>query len=129
MNTWSHLAATYDGIDGAALRQRRDRRHQQVCWKHPRFHGPLSLGANVSGNSIWPEWFRGELDDVRVYSRARSANEIQSDMDTAVASRPRRTALQTRRPRRLRLVFGRSADAHGAHPQLETATDNVGVTG
>jgi hypothetical protein len=34
----------------------------------------------IGGNSIWAEWFRGLVDDVRIYSRALSAQEIQADM-------------------------------------------------
>ena len=43
--------------------------------------GPLKLG----GNAIWGEWFAGLMDDVRVYNRALSASEIQSDMNVAVS--------------------------------------------
>jgi hypothetical protein len=43
--------------------------------------GPLKLG----GNAIWPEWFAGRIDDVRVYNRALGAAEIQADMNTPVA--------------------------------------------
>ena len=30
--------------------------------------GPLRIG----GNAIWPEWFQGLIDEVRVYNRALS---------------------------------------------------------
>ena len=30
---------------------------------------PLQIG----GNSVWAEWFQGQIDDVRVYNRALSA--------------------------------------------------------
>ena len=42
--------------------------------------GPLKLG----GNAIWAEWFAGLLDDVRVYNRALTPAELQSDMTAPV---------------------------------------------
>ena len=42
--------------------------------------GVLRLG----GNAIWSEWFAGRLDDVRVYNRALTAGQIQSDLNTPV---------------------------------------------
>jgi glucose/arabinose dehydrogenase len=79
VNTWSHLAATYDGstlrlyINGAQVGSRVGA-------------GALitSTGAlRVGGNSLWGEYFAGRIDEVRVYSRALSAAEIQADMNSA----------------------------------------------
>ena len=42
--------------------------------------GPLRIG----GDSVWAEFFQGRIDEVRVYSRALSAAEIQQDMNTPV---------------------------------------------
>ena len=39
---------------------------------------PLSIG----GTAVYGEYFTGRIDDVRVYSRALSAAEIQADMAT-----------------------------------------------
>jgi len=36
------------------------------------------------GNSIWGEYFQGLIDEVRIYNRALSQSEIQSDMNTPV---------------------------------------------
>ena len=41
---------------------------------------PLRIG----GNGVWPEWFSGLIDDVRVYNRALSAAEVVADRDRAV---------------------------------------------
>ena len=46
----------------------------------PNSNGPLQIG----GNRVWPEWFQGQIDDVRVYNRALSASELQTDMNTPV---------------------------------------------
>ncbi len=32
----------------------------------PNSNKPLQIG----GNTVWPEWFQGQIDDLRVYSRA-----------------------------------------------------------
>ena len=43
-------------------------------------NGVLRLG----GNSIWPEWFQGLIDEVRIYNRALTASEIQTDLTKPV---------------------------------------------
>ena len=49
-----------------------------------------STGAlRIGGNSIWGEYFSGSIDEVRIYNRALSAAEIQTDMNTAVGARRR----------------------------------------
>jgi glucose/arabinose dehydrogenase len=78
---WTYLAATYDGtairlyVNGAlALSQAAS--------------GPVtsSTGAlRIGGNSVWTEWFGGLIDEVRVYDRALTADEIQTDMQTPVS--------------------------------------------
>jgi hypothetical protein len=39
---------------------------------------PLQIG----GDSLFGQYFRGSIDEVRVYNRALSATEIQTDMNT-----------------------------------------------
>ena len=46
------------------------------------------LPLRIGGNTIWPEWFQGHIDDVRVYNRALTAAEIQADMNTPVPPPP-----------------------------------------
>jgi hypothetical protein len=43
---------------------------------------PLRFG----GNAVWPEWFAGRLDEIRVYDRALTAAEIQADMTRPVGA-------------------------------------------
>ena len=46
-----------------------------------------STGAlRIGGNSIWGEFFQGRIDEVRVYNRALSAGELQTDMNTPLPS-------------------------------------------
>ena len=80
LNTWTHLAATYDG---ATLRLYRN--GVQVASRA--VTGAIAVSANplrIGGNTIWGEYFGGRIDDVRIYSRVRTAAEIQTDMNTAV---------------------------------------------
>jgi hypothetical protein len=33
---------------------------------------------------LWSEWFQGSLDEIRVYNRALSATELQTDMGSPI---------------------------------------------
>jgi hypothetical protein len=80
LNTWSHLAVTYDGttlrlyINGTQVGTRAAASPLLTS------SGVLRLG----GNSIWGEYFKGRLDEIRIYNRALTPSEIQSDMNTAI---------------------------------------------
>jgi hypothetical protein len=79
-NTWTHLAATYDGlnlrlyVNGAQVSSR------ALTGSMAASTGALRIG----GNSIWQEWFSGLIDEVRVYNRALTAAEVTQDMNRAV---------------------------------------------
>jgi hypothetical protein len=50
--------------------------------------GSMTVSSEVlrlGGNDIWSEWFQGLIDEVRIYNRALTQAEIQSDMNAAVA--------------------------------------------
>jgi hypothetical protein len=79
-NTWTHLAATFDG---AMLR----------IYVNGTPIGTSTVGTSVTttalplrigGNLVWAEWFAGLIDDVRVYNRPLSGSEIQAAMPTPV---------------------------------------------
>jgi PKD repeat protein len=81
-NTWTYLAATYDGANVKLFMN-------GVQVASTAFAGTIatSTGAlRMGGNSLWGEWFRGRMDDVRIYNRALTAGEITTDMNTAVAA-------------------------------------------
>jgi YD repeat-containing protein len=82
LNTWSHLATTYDGTTLRFYLNGSQVATQAVSGAMPASMGNLSL----AGNTIWGEYFAGRLDDLRIYNRALSASEVQSAMDTPVAS-------------------------------------------
>jgi hypothetical protein len=79
LNTWTHLASTYDGsalrlyVNGTLASS------TAVSGLLAASAGPLRIG----GNSVWPEWFAGAIDEVRAYNRALAASEIQADMNKA----------------------------------------------
>ena len=80
LNTWTHLAVTYDAsvlrlyVNGAPSGT------AVVAGTIPSSTGVLRIG----GNSVWAEWFAGQIDEVRVYNRALTQSEIQADMATAL---------------------------------------------
>jgi hypothetical protein len=80
LNTWTHLALTYDGsalrifVNGAQVNSRALAGSATVT------SGALRIG----GNSVWGEYFKGLIDEVRIYNRALTAGEIQTDMNTPI---------------------------------------------
>ena len=52
------------------------------------FSGPMLTSTGVlriGGNSVWGEFFQGRIDEVRIYNRALTAAEIQTDMTAPLA--------------------------------------------
>jgi hypothetical protein len=81
LNVWTHLAVTFDGSTLALY-------VNGVLASSKPLLGAMapSTGAlRIGGNSVWGEWFRGLIDDVRVYNRALTSTQIQSDMSVGVS--------------------------------------------
>jgi PKD repeat protein len=82
LNTWTHLAGTYDGttmtlyVNGVAVAS------QPQTGPISTSTGPLTIG----GDALYGQYFAGRIDEVRIYNRALSAAEIQSDMSTPVGT-------------------------------------------
>jgi PKD repeat protein len=80
LNTWSHLAATYDGatlrlyVNGTQV----DSRAQTGTIQSS------TSALSIGGDSLYGQYFAGRIDEVRIYNRALSAAEIQTDMNTAL---------------------------------------------
>src|SRR5262245_43796922 len=78
LNTWVHLATTYDGtrlltyVNGAQVAS------TSVTGSIVTSTQPLRIG----GNAIWGEFFSGKIDELRIYNRALTAAQIQTDMVT-----------------------------------------------
>ncbi|MGP3913809.1 LamG-like jellyroll fold domain-containing protein [Nonomuraea sp. 10N515B] len=83
LNEWSHLALTYDGnittlyVNGAQVAQT-----SQITGDLVDDGGALRIG----GNSFWGEFYSGLIDEVRVYNRAQTVTEIQTDMNTPIGT-------------------------------------------
>ena len=82
LNAWTHLAATYDNATLRLYINGSEVHRQALTGSMVTTTGALRIG----GNSLWGEYFEGTLDEVRVYARALSAAEINSDMGAAVTS-------------------------------------------
>jgi len=80
VNTWTHLAFTYDGaverlyVNGVQVSSRAQTGAIQTST------GVLHIG----GDDLWGEYFQGLIDEIRIYNRALSAAEVQTDMNTPV---------------------------------------------
>ncbi|HET8754993.1 MAG TPA: LamG-like jellyroll fold domain-containing protein [Solirubrobacteraceae bacterium] len=119
-NTWTHLATTYDG---ATLRLYVN--GTQVASRAQTGNIPASTGAlRIGGNSVWAEWFAGLIDEVRVYSRALSAGEIQTDMATPIGAPPGDTT-----PPTVQLTGPPAGNVTGTVNVTANADDDVGVAG
>ena len=81
VNVWTHVALTYDGatlrlyVNGVQVASQAQAGSIQTP------STPLRIGGNVP----YGEYFQGLIDEVRVYNRALSAAEIQSDMTSPLA--------------------------------------------
>ena len=84
-NTWTHLAATYDGatqrlfVNGSEVGNRAQ-------------SGALEISANplrIGGNTVWAgQSFQGLIDEVRLYDRALSQAEIAAVSQEPVVQPP-----------------------------------------
>jgi hypothetical protein len=79
-NTWTHLALTYDGttlrsyVNGVQVSSRAQTGNIVTSTN------PLQIG----GDSIYGQYFRGKLDEIRVYNIALTQSQIQADMSNAI---------------------------------------------
>ena len=80
LNSWTHLALTYDGatlrmyVNGILVKS------GSASGAGVTSSGPVRIG----GDSVWGEYFRGLIDEVRIYNRALTGGEIQTDMATPI---------------------------------------------
>ena len=80
LNAWTHLAMTYDGTTMRMYVNGVQAGTRAVTGTIAVSSSPLRIG----GNAPWGEFFAGQIDDVRIYNRALTAAEIQTDMNTPV---------------------------------------------
>jgi hypothetical protein len=80
-NTWTHVATTYDGTTLRLFVNGTQVATQSIAGAIGTTSGPFRIG----GSSLRAEWYKGLIDDLRLYSTALSATQIQNDMNTPVS--------------------------------------------
>jgi hypothetical protein len=81
VNEWTHLVVTYDGqygrlyMNGVEVAKGAEKSLIQAS------NGELRIG----GNSTWGAYFKGLIDEVRIYNRALTAAEVQYNLKTAIS--------------------------------------------
>src|SRR5437660_1178172 len=124
VNTWTHLATTYDGstlrlyVNGV-----------QVSSQARTGNLATSTSAlQIGGDSTYGQYFTGTIDEVRIYNRALSQAEIQSDMAVGVGG----GGGQDTTPPTVTITTptGTGSYSTGSSPLTigGTAADNIGVT-
>ena len=123
LNAWSHVAATYDGstlrlfVNGGQVSSVARTGAIDVTT------GPLRIGSNT----LWTdEFWSGRIDDVRVYNRALTTAEIQTDMVTPLGGQP---PSDTQPPSVPGGVGASVVSASQINVSWSASSDNVGVTG
>jgi chitodextrinase len=122
VNTWTHLAATFDGSTVRLFVNGSQVASQAQTTPLATTNGTLQIG----GDSFPNEYFAGYIDEVRVYSSALSAAEIQTDMNTAIGSPPTPDLTPPSAPGS---VSATALSASQIDLAWTVSSDNVGVTG
>jgi hypothetical protein len=79
LNTWAHVVGTYDGttvkqyVNGLLVSS------TALSGAMPFANGALRIGGNSSG-----QFFKGVIDEIRVYNRALTQAEIQQNMQASL---------------------------------------------
>lgn len=82
INTWTHLAGTFDGTNVRLYVNGTQVAITPASGGIQTSTGPLNIGYN----SIFSYFFKGVIDEVRVYDHALSASEIAVDMATPIVA-------------------------------------------
>ena len=84
LNQWNYLAVVFDGAQACTYYLNGHVCHDGVL---PATHHGTRQSVSSSGADSNPaQFFKGSLDDVRIYGRALTAAEIQTDMLTPVGT-------------------------------------------
>jgi hypothetical protein len=80
---WSHVAVTYDGARLRLYDDGREVSSRATTGTISRTPNPLWIG----GNRPYGEYFRGVIDEVRVYDRVLGPHELRAEMSTPIGLR------------------------------------------
>jgi hypothetical protein len=120
-NTWYYLAATYDGETLKSYT------NGVLVTSNTAPSGPADSDPNpltIAKHATVKQFFRGTVDDVRIYNRALTQAEIQSDMKTPVGATP---SPDTTPPTVAITTPASGATVSGTVTVTANASDNVGV--
>jgi fibronectin type 3 domain-containing protein len=119
VNTWTHLAATYDGatlrlyVNGV----------QVASHSMPDSLTTSTMPLQIGGDAAFGQYFKGTIDEVRIYNRALAPSEIQSDMSSPVLQ-----ITDTQPPTAPSNLSAISSGPTQINLSWTASTDNVGVT-
>jgi len=123
---WHHLAGTYDGLDMKLYIDGEIMATTQYNGAINRdINYPLNFGRNNQGDSNNQWLYEGMLDDIRIYNRVLSQQELQDMLNPEFASMPNpKDGAQNEEPDVvLRWEPGSNADKHDVY--LGTVFDDV----
>ena len=120
---WTHVATTWDGstvhlyVNGT-----------QVATRDVGGTLSASIGVlHVGGNSLAGEFFKGQIDEVRIYNQAQAQSRITGDMTTSITpSAPPADATPPSAPTGLTAT---NVATTSVTVNWTASTDNVGVAG
>jgi glucose/arabinose dehydrogenase/fibronectin type 3 domain-containing protein len=121
VGAWTNVALTYDGatlrlfVNGVQVATRPTTGAIQAT------ASPLWIG----GNNPYGEYFTGLIDEVRVYNRALTATEVQTDMNTSILP----AGEDTTAPSAPSALSATPVTATRVDLGWTASTDNVAVTG
>ncbi|MFN5372024.1 MAG: LamG-like jellyroll fold domain-containing protein [Bacteroidia bacterium] len=77
LNTWTLLTYTYDGAIARLYRNGILRISQEIDYQHPNSSQPFLFGKEFGINSSEARWYKGLLDDIGIWNRALTPDEVQ----------------------------------------------------
>ena len=83
LNTWSHVAMTYDGANLRAFVNGANTRTVAATGAIPTTNGIFQLGKRVRNTEIWI----GQLDEISLYNRGLTTAEIESIANAGLAGK------------------------------------------
>ena len=122
VNQWSHLAVVFNGSQAQFYVNGSLAGTKPLTATMTARGQLMRVGADASPS----QFYRGALDNLRIYNRTLTASELQSDMNTAVGAGAPPDTTPPSTP------SGLTATAAGAtqiNLSWTASTDNVGVTG
>lgn len=118
LNTWTHVASTYDGANFRLYINGVQVSSVAVTGNITVTTNPLRIGGTTA---LSGQYFAGRIDEVRIYNRALTAAEIQSDMNTPIAPDLTNPTVNITAPA--------AGEVSGSFNITANASDNIGIVG